>query len=158
MPTKYAARNRDETERMAKLVGRLKDEELSQRLANNGWTVAGSLAHLAFWDQRALLLLRKWQKHGVGPSAVDIDVINDAAQVFLEALGPQTAARMAIEAAAAIDQEIESLSVEMLAKVESDGKTVRLDRAAHRRHHLAQIDALLAEERKSTAKKSAASH
>jgi hypothetical protein len=142
--TCYASRNATERKRLAALVGRLTDEDLSRPVGSAGWTVAGYLAHVAFWDQRALLLLRRWQEHGVGPSALDIDVINDTARVFLVALPVRTAASMALEAAGAIDGMIESLSAELLAKVETDGKTVRLDRAAHRQHHLAQIEQALA--------------
>jgi uncharacterized damage-inducible protein DinB len=143
MATRYASRNEEERARLAALVKRITDEELSQPVGNAGWTVAGLLAHLAFWDRRALLLLRRWQEHGVGPSALDIDIVNDTARAFLVALPVRTAARMALEAADAIDGMIESLSAEILAEVENDGKTVRLDRAVHRQHHLGQIEETL---------------
>jgi hypothetical protein len=47
---------------------------------------------------------------------------------------------MAVETAAAIDEEINTLSPEMLANVEREGKPVRLNRGLHRIHHLAQVE------------------
>jgi uncharacterized damage-inducible protein DinB len=144
MATRYAANNTAEREHLAAVIKRLTDEELSRPVGGSGWTAAGLLAHLAFWDRRALLLLRKWQAHGVGPSAMDLDIVNDTAREFLVALPVRTAARLALEAAEAIDSEIESLSAELQAEVETKGKTVWLDRGAHRRNHLSKIEQALA--------------
>jgi hypothetical protein len=143
MATRYASANEIERKRLVALVSRITDEELSRPVGDSRWTVAGLLAHLAFGDQRALLLLQKWQQQGIGPSALDIDIINDTVRLFLVALPVRTAARMCLEAADAVDAQIESLSPEMLAKVETNGTTVRLDRAIHRQHHLAQIERAL---------------
>jgi hypothetical protein len=38
---------------------------------------------------------------------------------------------------------VDALEPEMIARIQSEGGPVRLDRAAHRRHHLAQIEAAL---------------
>ena len=35
-----------------------------------GWTVAAVLGHLAFWDQRAFILLEQWEKTGTAPAAI----------------------------------------------------------------------------------------
>jgi hypothetical protein len=59
------------------------------------------------------------------------------------AIPPRAAAHMAIACASAIDQAIEQLDPAMLAKVETDGKTVLLDRSRHRRLHLDQIEQAL---------------
>jgi len=144
MATRYAVSNTAEREHLAALIERLTDEELSLPVGPSGWTAAGLLAHLAFWDRRALLLLHKWEAQGVTPSAMDIDIVNDTARAFLVALPVRTATRLTLEAAAAIDAEVESLDAELLAAVETVGKTVWLDRGAHRRHHLAQIEHALA--------------
>jgi len=61
MDRPFLAENAQERERLRSLVGRLTDEELSLPLGN-GWTVAVALAHLAFWDQRSLSLMRKWKR------------------------------------------------------------------------------------------------
>src|SRR5882672_2875973 len=54
----YIARNETERTRLRALVARLSDTDLARPLPA-GWTVAGVLAHLAFWDQRALALLER---------------------------------------------------------------------------------------------------
>jgi hypothetical protein len=46
-----AESNRTQTERLRRLVGRLDGAMAGVRLPN-GWTVAGALAHVAFWDRR----------------------------------------------------------------------------------------------------------
>jgi hypothetical protein len=56
---------------------------------------------------------------------------------------PHAAVELALAAANAIDYEIERLLPEFSAKVEADGKTVRLNRALHRRDHLTQIEQAL---------------
>lgn len=43
------------------------DEEL-RRPTPYGGTVAGLLAHLAFWERRVTVLLRRWQAGGVDDS------------------------------------------------------------------------------------------
>lgn len=142
MSNPYTQENAVERERLAALVNHLTDEELS-RPVEAGWTVAGFLAHLAFWDRRALTLLRKWKQEGIGPSPIDTDVVNEAMREHCTAIPPRVAAQMAVACAAAIDREIEQLDAEMLAAVETDGTTVHLNRAAHRKLHLEQIERAL---------------
>jgi hypothetical protein len=64
-------------------------------------------------------------------------------RIHCVALPPRAAAQMAIDCASAIDRAIEQLDPAMLSKVETDGQTVRLDRADHRRMHLGQIEQAL---------------
>ena len=54
------ADNDAERARLRALVGRLGDTDLARPL-DAGWTVAGVLAHLAFWDQRIIVLLDEWE-------------------------------------------------------------------------------------------------
>ena len=54
----FAESNRTQTERLRALVGRLDAAALRMRMPN-GWTVAGTLAHLAFWDRQRLCLMRR---------------------------------------------------------------------------------------------------
>ncbi len=138
----YTHDNTVERERLAALADRLTDEELA-RPVSAGWTVAGLLAHLAFWDQRALLLLDKWKQDGISPSPIDEDVINEAMRGHCIAIPPRAAAQMAVACAAAIDQAIDQLDPDLLPRVETDGKTVHLSRAAHRGAHLDEIELAL---------------
>src|SRR2546428_12638200 len=80
----YVAENDGQRERLRALVARLSDGELG-RLLGAGWTIASVLGHLAFWDQRILVLLERWQREGPAavPPALDhaaVDWINDAAK------------------------------------------------------------------------------
>jgi len=139
MANRYTQENHAERERLAALVNRLSDQQLSTPM-EAGWTPSAVLAHLAFWDQRALTLLRYWQEHGVGPSELDTDIVNEATRPLCLAIPPRAAAELALSCAAANNEAIDQLTPEMLAKVETDGRTVHLDRAAHRRTHIADIE------------------
>ncbi len=142
MNNPYVQANAVERDHLISLVNRLTDDELSHPLTA-GWTVAGVLAHLAFWDLRALALLKKWKQNGVGPSPIDPDIVNEAMREHCIAIPPQMAAQLAISSASAIDDAIEQLDVLMLTEVETNGSTVHLSRASHRREHLGQIEQAL---------------
>jgi len=139
MTSSYTKANAASRLRLTALVNRLSDTQLSLPLAA-GWTVAGVLAHLAFWDQRALLLLDAWKQAGIGPSPMDTDVVNEAMRPLLLAIPPRRAAQIAIAGAGAIDAAIDRLEPAFLAEVEARGAAVRLDRAHHRDEHLDEIE------------------
>ncbi len=142
MPTVYAQSNKSTRYQLQDYINRLTEQQLSQPLSA-GWTVAGVLAHLSFWDQRAMILLKKWQEQGIGPSEADTDVVNEATRLLCINIAPRVAVQLAIASAEAIDQAIESLPPEFLARIELEGKTVRLDRGHHRLGHLKEIEAAL---------------
>ena len=138
----YLSENAAEREHLRSLANRLTDEELARPL-EAGWTVSAVLAHLAFWDQRALVLIQKWEKEGIGPSPMDTDIVSEATRLLCLAIPPRTAAELAISCAQNIDQALERISPAMAADIERIGKTVRLNRANHRRDHLGQIEKTL---------------
>ncbi len=106
-------------------------------------TIAVALAHLACWDQRSLVLMRKWQREGVESSPIDIDVTNDSLLPLLLSIPPRTAARLAVSAAEAIDRELENASSELIAAIEDLGEDFRLYRSIHRKLHLDEIENIL---------------
>ncbi len=134
--------NAVERKHLIALANRLTDAQL-RRQTDADWTVAALFAHLAFWDQRALVLLDKWKQSGVGPSPIDTDIVNEAMRVHCLVIPPRTAAQLAVSCAVAIDRQIEQLDPAFVAIVLRDGKTVRLNRADHRREHLRQIERVL---------------
>jgi hypothetical protein len=143
MPRSFIEENAQQRERLRIFLTRLSDPDLARPLYGD-WTVGGVLAHMAFWDLRALVLMRRWKQTGVKePSAVDVDAINDAMRPLLLAIPPRQAAQMALDAATAIDREIEGLSPDFTAEIESQALPFRLDRAKHRLEHLDQIEAAL---------------
>jgi hypothetical protein len=141
----YVAENDRERRRLEALVARL-DEAALGRAMPAGWTVAGVLAHLAFWDQRAIVLIEMLARGAKPPveSAEDVDWINDAAKPAQLALPPRRAAALAVEAARAADQAVAALSEELLARNAAAGSPIHLLRARHRRDHLDEIEKALA--------------
>jgi hypothetical protein len=139
MDQPFVIENAQERERLRALISRMTDEDLTLPL-EAGWTIAAALAHLAFWDQRSLVLLRKWKKSGVAASPVDVDVTNDAILPLCLAIPPRSAANLAVSCADAIDRELEEASSELIAAIESLGGRFRLYRSEHRKVHLDQIE------------------
>ncbi len=142
----YVAENRVQLERLRALVDKLSDRELAGPM-DAGWTVAGVLAHLAFWDQRIVTLVDRWADgRGTPPPAYDeaaVEWINDAGKPLCLALPPRVAARMAIDAAIAADDRVAGLSDEQLAANAAAGTPISPLRAAHRREHLDEIERTL---------------
>jgi hypothetical protein len=143
----YVSENRAELERLRALVDRLSDQELSRPM-EAGWTVAGVLAHLAFWDYRIVTLVDQWGSDGRGmvPRAYDgasVDWINDASKPLCLGLPPRVAARMAIDAAVAADQRVAGLLETQLAANKDAGGPISVLRAEHRREHLDEIERAL---------------
>ena len=142
MDRPFVAENAKAHERLCSLVARLTDEELSLPLGND-WTIAVALAHLAFWDQRRLVLMRKWKQSGVELLPLDIDVTNDSLLPIWRAIPPRTAADLAVSCAEAIDRELEEASSDLIDDIEGLGEKFRLYRSMHRKLHLDEIEAAL---------------
>ena len=142
MERPFVSENNQQRERLRLLVERLTDEELGLPM-ESGWTVAVALAHLAYWDQRSLVLMRKWQREGVELSPIDIDVTNDSLLPLLLSIPPRTAARLAVSAAEAIDRELENASSELITAIGGLGENFRLYRCIHRKLHLDEIEDIL---------------
>lgn len=142
----YAPQNHASRLRLETLVRGLSDEELA-RSTDYGWTVAGLLAHLAFWDHRMSVILKRWQEEGLDESPIDSGVVNDALREICHALEPRTAAQLAVTAAQKIDAELDELSAERVAEIEAHTAATstqfRMNRSLHRESHLKDIEALL---------------
>jgi hypothetical protein len=143
----YVAENDLQRERLHALVRRLTDQELGRPMPA-GWTIAGVLGHLAFWDQRLLVLLERWEREGPAavPRALDhaaVDWINDAAKPLLLAVLPRRAADLAVSIADAVDRKAKALPDEFVARNTAAGHPLNLRRAEHRREHLDEIEQAL---------------
>lgn len=147
MDRPYVSQNNHERARLRALVDRLSDRDLSHPL-EAGWTIAAVLAHLAFWDQRILTLIERWEKDGLRsvPRSIDgkdVDWINDSAKALCLALAPRAAARLAVAVADAVDRRVEALSDELITANAKAGGPITLLRAEHRRVHLDEIERAL---------------
>ena len=142
----YVAENDAERERLRALGRRLSDQDLARPMAG-GWTVAGVLAHVAFWDQRIVVLLDEWVRRG--PSWTpprgrrDVDWINDAAKARRLALPPRVAAELAVSVA----ETVRSAS-RRCERRDHRGRTLgrpvlNWRRGRPRREHLDEIDEAL---------------
>lgn len=133
--------NRASTERIRALAARLSDAELAHPVGEH-WTVAIALAHLAFWDRRVLDGLERSER--AGKLAVpDIDLsVNDLSLPLWAAVPGREAARLAVEAAAALDRRLESYPDALLEEVVAHNRRWVL-RALHRDEHLDEVEAAL---------------
>jgi hypothetical protein len=141
----YIAENKTELTRLQAFLAGRSDADLARPMPA-GWTVASVLLHLAYWDQRVLVLLEQWEKTGAVPPAgtqEDVDWINDAAKPMFLALGPRRAAELALSIAQAVDAKVAGLSDDLVARNAAAGTPVNLGRANHRREHLDEIERLL---------------
>jgi hypothetical protein len=134
--------NARENAHLRHLVEGLSNEDLCLHL-EAGWTVSAVLAHLAFWDQRAITLIKKWKMEGVGPSPIDTDIVNETTRILCLAIQPRKAAELAVALADEMDKVIAGLTPEMVEAIQGKGTTVKLRRADHRRTHLGEIEKVL---------------
>ena len=141
----YIAVNKTQLTRLQGLLAGRSDAELARPLPA-GWTVAAVLGHLAFWDQRALILLEHLEKTGTAPpgySGEDVDWINDAAKPMFLAVPPRRAAELCLSIAQAVDAKAAGLSDDHVAKNAAAGMPVSLDRGQHRIDHFADLERAL---------------
>ena len=137
------ARDDRERERLESLVNRLSDAELAQPLSD-GWSVSAVLAHMAFWDRRAEVLIERWRRQGVTASTTDANEINDGMKEQWLALQPRVAAQIAVEAARAADAAMDAVDEAFIREMAEKRAGVSIQRAEHRAEHLDQIEAALA--------------
>jgi hypothetical protein len=142
----YSQDNTESRRKLESLVRRLSDADLA-RSTDYGWTVAALLAHLAFWDHRMLVILRRWREQGFDPSLIDAAAVNDALKVICHALEPRIAAELAISAAQQIDAELDTLTPDLVKQIEEHAEATstpfRMNRSLHRDGHLDDIKSLL---------------
>lgn len=142
----YSKENADSRQRLEAIVHGLSDADLALS-TDFGWTVAALLAHLAFWDQRVLVILHRWQEEGFDPSPIDAMAVNDSLRVICHALQPRTAIELCLSSAEAVDTELEMLTPDLVKQIEEHAQVTdtqfRMNRSLHRDGHLNDIEALL---------------
>lgn len=134
----YHQNNAAMLERLREFAARATQADLCHPMPA-GWTVSAVLAHLAFWDTRAITLIRQWQAGGITPSPIDVDVINEVSRPLCLAIEPRAALELTLRCAAEVDALIEASDPAFLRQIETDGQTVHLNRGEHRRTHLTEI-------------------
>ena len=143
----YVADNDTERERLRVLIKRLSEQDLARPM-EAGWTVAGVLAHLAFWDQRIVVLLDEWERRGPSwtpplENEPDVDWINDAGKPLCLALPPRAAADLALSVAETVDRRVAAVSGAIIDANARLATPLNWRRAQHRREHLDEIERTL---------------
>ena len=108
-----------------------------------GWTVSALLAHLAFWENRMLVLLRRWQEQGVDESPVDPNMINDSLRPLCLALEPRVAVELCLASAKATDAGLAAVTPELYEEIQASPNHYRFNRSLHRNDHLNEIERIL---------------
>ena len=138
----HDAETNAERERLRSLISRMSDKDLSRPMPA-GWTVAAVLAHIGFWDARAIYWLDKWAG-GAAPTPYEpenTEAVNESAKPLCLALPPRDAANMALRLADEADGKVRALSDSTLAKIRATGgPPFNLSRAIHRKEHLDEIE------------------
>jgi sulfite reductase beta subunit-like hemoprotein len=141
----YVIENDRERERLRALVARLGDAELGVHV-NQHWTIAGVLAHVAFWDARQLVLIGKLERDepftsdDVEPD--DATWINDSVRPLAHAIAPREAARLAVRLADETDARIAAMAPGRLWPNDPTSLVIAF-RSEHRAEHLDEIEAAL---------------
>ncbi len=132
--------NADQLTRLEALVERGVDYSCD---LGDGWTVAVAMAHMAFWDRRAVGLLKLWDGEGLLPDSVYEDLLNNVLLAEWQAIAPEQSAQLAIEAARAVNAAVRALDGDKAAAIAMIGNNFMLARGEHRREHLDQIEQAL---------------
>ena len=98
-------------------IGRLDDDALAAP-ANESWTVAGVLGHLAYWDSRVLVLADKidrgepWLPSDAEPEG---DWLTDSTRPIIHAIEPRAAAELALRIAEETDARVAAVPLDRMA-------------------------------------------
>jgi hypothetical protein len=137
----FVESNRTSRERIRALATRLTDAELMHPVGEH-WTVAITLAHLAFWDRRVMYFLDMTERDGK-LFIPEIDIfVNDLSLPLWAAIPPRAAARIGMETAEAVDRRLEAYPPDLLDVIYEYNRRWVV-RALHRNEHLDQADAAL---------------
>ena len=102
----YIDDNTRERERMREFIEGLDDYALNAP-ANEYWTVAAVLGHVAYWDSRVLVLAEKidcgepWVPSDAEPEG---DWLNDSTRPIIHTIAPRGAAELALRIAEETDR------------------------------------------------------
>ncbi|MDA0269814.1 MAG: DinB family protein [Chloroflexi bacterium] len=148
MDTTYLQENDASRAELTALIACLSEADL-RRETHSGWTVAATLAHLAYWDRRYGLVLKRydagdWDSADVPHWVTDVE--NDAALPEWRALPPAEAVRLALEAAVEVDAIVAAVSPATVQTVLDRRQRWVVYRYSHRREHFAEIEAALSRE------------
>jgi uncharacterized damage-inducible protein DinB len=157
----FVERNAASRRRIASIVERLRDEDLALPTEEGGWTVAQTMAHIAFWDRstaarwRAALAAAAEGKP-LDPLGIPYELLEGINPPFVELVDAWSGrlgtavAREAVKAAEMVDALIESVAGQAPDSLLVE-KPNLFGRWRHRDAHLEQVERALAAGRPSAA-------
>ena len=137
----YIQDNDRERERLRAFINGLDDDALAAP-ANESWTVAGVLGHLAYWDNRVLVLADKidrgepWVPSDAEPEG---DWLNDSIRPIIHAVAPRAAAELALRIAEETDARVAVLPLDRMHPLDPDSP-ISAERSVHRGEHLDELE------------------
>jgi uncharacterized damage-inducible protein DinB len=141
----YIQVNDRERERLREFINRLDDDALAAP-ANEYWTVAGVLGHMAYWDCRVLVFADKidrgepWVPTDAEPEG---DWLNDSTREIIHAIAPRAAAELAMRIAEETDARVAELPLDRMAPLDPDSPISPV-RGEHRGEHLDELEKVFA--------------
>lgn len=140
----YIQVNDRERARLRGFINRLDDDALAAP-ANDFWTVAGVLGHMAYWDIRVLVLAEKIDRGEpwvAGDAEPEGDWLNDSTRPLIHAIAPREAARLALRIAEETDARVAELPLDRMAPLDPDSPIDPV-RGEHRGEHLDELERAL---------------
>lgn len=134
--------NRKSTERLSGMLEKLPDSLLGAPVAG-GWNVKLTLAHLAFWDQRGVLVVESAVRDGKLHAPFYDDQLNDILAPVLDLIPAAEVKQFAPAVARKLDALLENCPAEILEELEKVNPRL-IDRSLHRNDHLAEIERAIA--------------
>jgi uncharacterized damage-inducible protein DinB len=137
----YIQDNDRERERLREFIDRLDDDALAAP-ANEYWTVAGVLGHMAYWDNWVLVFADKidrgepWVPSDTEPEG---DWLNDSTRAIIHAIAPRAAAELALRIAEETDARVAELPLNRMAPLDPESP-ISPARSEHRGEHLDELE------------------
>ena len=137
----YIQVNDREREHLREFINRVDDDALAAP-ANEYWTVAGVLGHMAYWDNRVLVLADKidrsepWVPSDAEPEG---DWLTDSTRAIIHAITPRAAAELALRIAEETDARVAELPLDRMAPLDPDSP-IYPARGEHRGEHLDELE------------------
>jgi hypothetical protein len=140
----YVQVNDRERERLREFINGVDDDALAAP-ANEYWTVAGVLGHMAYWDIRVLVLADKVDRGEPwvpGDDEPEGDWLNDSTRPIIHAIAPRAAAELALRIAEETDARVAELPLDRMFPLDPESPIQPL-RAGHRAEHLDELERVI---------------
>ena len=140
----YIQENDRERERLREFINRADDDALAAP-ANESWTVAAVLGHMAYWDIRVLVLAEKIDRGEpwvAGDAEPEGDWLNDSTRPLIHAIAPRAAAELALRIAEETDARVAVLPLDRMYPLDPESP-ISAARSAHRGEHLDELERTL---------------